>query len=132
MNLNTISKIAALSGAIAVGLGAMGAHALKPLIQPHRLDYFEKAVQYHFTHTIALLLVAVLMFQLGQNKWLKVAAWGFLLGIICFCGSLYGLAIVEIVPIPTAILGPITPIGGVFFIIGWVSLFFGADAVRGV
>jgi uncharacterized membrane protein YgdD (TMEM256/DUF423 family) len=116
-------RVAAISGALAVGLGALGAHALKPLIAPHRLEYFEKAVQYQFAHTVALMVVAVLLFQqVYQQKWLRRARWAFIAGIVCFSGSLYLLAITELISIPTQVLGPITPLGGLFLIAGWISL----------
>ena len=118
-----IVRIAAISGAIAVALGALGAHALKAQIEPYRLAYFEKAVQYQFIHTLAFAVVASLMARFGETKYLRWAAWAFLFGIVCFSGSLYGLAIVELVPVPTAILGPITPLGGLGFVAGWICLF---------
>jgi uncharacterized membrane protein YgdD (TMEM256/DUF423 family) len=126
MNTNyaiKIIRIAAISGALAVGLGALGAHALKEQIAPHRLQYFEKAVQYQFVHTLALLAVASLMSKFGATRWLKWAAWAFIFGILGFSGSLYGLAIAEIAPMPVKILGPITPLGGLGFIAGWIFMF---------
>jgi uncharacterized membrane protein YgdD (TMEM256/DUF423 family) len=119
----TIVRVAAISGALAVSLGALGAHALKELIAPHRLIYFEKAVQYQFVHTLALLAVVSLMAKFGTKKYLKWAGWAFVFGIICFSGSLYGLATAEILPMPVAILGPITPLGGLGFIAGWICIF---------
>jgi uncharacterized membrane protein YgdD (TMEM256/DUF423 family) len=113
-------RIAAISGAIAVGLGALGAHALKPLIEPFRLAYFEKAVQYQFIHTLALLAVVAMIWRFGETARLIWAGWAFILGIICFSGSLYLLAMVQIMPVPTQILGPITPIGGLCYITGWI------------
>ncbi len=119
-----VLRIAAISGALAVALGALGAHTLKPLIAEHRLVYFEKAVYYQFFHTLAMLVVGILMLKYGASRALNGAAWAFLLGIGFFSGSLYLLAITEIAPtIPGAVLGPITPIGGLCFIAGWVFLF---------
>jgi uncharacterized membrane protein YgdD (TMEM256/DUF423 family) len=124
MKSTTIVRVAAVSGALAVALGALGAHALKPLIAEHRLVYYEKAVYYQFVHTLALLAVALLMTKLGVSAQLKWAAWAFILGILCFSGSLYLLSVIEVMPtLPTGILGPLTPLGGICFIVGWVLLF---------
>lgn len=105
-------RIAAVSGFLVVALGAFGAHGLKDLLAKHgTLDIWEKAVLYQMFHTLALLLVA------SRPNINSGAAICFLLGMIIFCGSLYGLAITNI-----RWLGAITPLGGVGFLIGWVWL----------
>jgi uncharacterized membrane protein YgdD (TMEM256/DUF423 family) len=111
-------KITAIYGALSVALGAFGAHGLKDLLLANqRLDVFEKAVSYQFYHTLALFVLAVLM-KFYQSKNLAWSSRFFIVGIPIFSGSLYVLAITNY-----TFLGAITPFGGVFFILGWLSLF---------
>jgi uncharacterized membrane protein YgdD (TMEM256/DUF423 family) len=107
-------RLAAVSGFLAVALGAFGAHSLKPvLLQYQTLEIWEKAVLYHCVHTLALLFLA------SWSTVPKGAVLGFGLGILVFSGSLYMLAATNL-----RWLGAITPLGGVSFLIGWVSLLF--------
>jgi uncharacterized membrane protein YgdD (TMEM256/DUF423 family) len=118
MKGKNILVIAGISGALAVGLGAFGAHGLEPLlIQNGRLDTFETAVSYHFYHTLGLLGLGILALIKPDWKGLSLAAWGMFLGILVFSGSLYILCLTGI-----TWLGAITPIGGVGFILGWLAL----------
>jgi uncharacterized membrane protein YgdD (TMEM256/DUF423 family) len=117
-----IRQIAAIFGIIAVIFGAFGAHALKAQLSATALENWKTAVNYQFIHALALLLLATLQ----TNRFIRLSAWFFALGIVCFSGSLYLLSIREILTINIAFVGPITPIGGLFFIIGWVFLFFSA------
>lgn len=106
-----------LSGALAVSIGAFGAHALKPTLQANGyLSTFETGVQYHFYHTLVLLLLGALSMKI-ETPLLNYAGYAFLVGIFIFSGSLYTLSITGI-----KWLGAITPIGGLGFIIGWVLL----------
>ena len=107
----------ALSGFLAVALGAFGAHALKARLAPELLAVYETAVQYHFTHTLALLAVALLMMQGFQHGLLRVGAALFLAGLVLFSGSLYALALSGV-----KVLGAITPLGGLCFLGGWLCL----------
>ncbi|MEQ8927796.1 MAG: DUF423 domain-containing protein [Fulvivirga sp.] len=119
--MNKSIKIAAILGALAVGIGAFGAHGLtKFLTETGRLDTFETAVKYHFYHTLALLLVGLLQ-QNNTSKWLNYSSNLFLGGVLIFSGSLYILCLSRI-----TIFGAITPIGGLMLIAGWVSLFMAA------
>ena len=121
MNHKKALKIASVFGVLAVAIGAFGAHGLESiLIENNRVETFETAVQYHFYHTIALLIVAVLL----QNKTSKYLNWAvilFSLGILLFSGSLYILALSNF-----TVLGAITPLGGLCFIAAWLCLFFSA------
>jgi uncharacterized membrane protein YgdD (TMEM256/DUF423 family) len=111
---------ASIIGALAVALGAFGAHALKGMLEASdRVDVYKTAVSYHFYHTFALLAVGILMNQFPSAK-LRYASIFFLTGIILFSGSLYVLCFTGI-----GILGAITPVGGVLFIFGWVFLTLG-------
>ncbi len=113
--------VASVFGILAVILGAFGAHALKSLLDPSGLEVWKTAVSYHFYHTFALLFVAIL----PANKTKNFAAWFFSLGILLFSGSLYLISTKEILNVTQlSVLGPLTPIGGLFFILGWLSLIF--------
>jgi uncharacterized membrane protein YgdD (TMEM256/DUF423 family) len=103
---------------LAVILGALGAHSLKGKISPENLDSFKTGVTYHFYHSLALIILAVLI-EVFKKPALKIAAILFVIGIICFSGSIYLLNTMENV----SFLGPVTPIGGLFFIAGWITTF---------
>ena len=110
--------IAGISGALAVGLGAFGAHAFKNMLELNsRLDTYDTAVKYHFWHTLALVAVALLLDKFNEGA-LQISGWAFIAGIILFSGSLYLLCFTGITK-----LGAITPIGGLAFILGWIMLF---------
>ena len=107
-----------LSGLTSVALGAFAAHGLKAKLSPYLLGVFETGVLYQFIHTLAIALCAILLLlNLGQKaqKYFFIAAICFIIGIFCFSGSLYALALTEI-----RWLGFITPIGGTLFIVGWI------------
>jgi uncharacterized membrane protein YgdD (TMEM256/DUF423 family) len=123
MKSKNILIVACLSGMLAVILGAFGAHGLKPHLSDYQQMVYEKGVNYQFYHTLAA-LVACLLFEAGQVKYLLTAAVLFLIGIICFSGSLYVLATAGLTGFPTAIAGPVTPIGGLFFIAGWGMMIY--------
>ena len=109
--------IGAISGCLVVILGAFGAHGLKNVFDEYEKSIYEKAVLYHMFHTMAILVVCLIE-KIQPEIQLSVAGWVFILGIILFSGSLYTLSVTGI-----KLLGMITPIGGVLFIIGWVILF---------
>lgn len=122
MKGKTILVIAGVCGALAVGLGAFGAHGLEPvLIKNGRLDTFETAVNYHFYHTLGLLGLGILALYKPDWKYISSAAWAMVLGILIFSGSLYVLSLTGI-----TWLGAITPIGGIGFIVGWLLLAYAA------
>jgi uncharacterized membrane protein YgdD (TMEM256/DUF423 family) len=111
---------AALLGMVAVIAGAFGAHGLKALIAPAQLEVWHTAVEYNFYHVFALLFLSV--FAKGKNGWVTTSYYMFTIGIVFFSGSLYLLACRDLLHIESKIIGPITPLGGLFFIIGWFSL----------
>lgn len=120
MKTNVTLAVAAVSGTLAVILGAFGAHALKPmLIESGHLDAFKTAVDYHFYHTLALLATGILRKQ-GDSKLMTYSSLAFLIGILLFSGSLYLIALT-----PVTGIGLITPLGGLFFISGWALLLIG-------
>ncbi len=107
---------AALLGALAVALGAFAAHGLKSVLSAPMLEVFQTGVDYQFWHVAALLVTGLLQ-QTQNRRGLKVSALAFMVGILCFSGSLYVLALSGV-----HWLGAITPLGGTAFIIGWLSL----------
>lgn len=115
---------AAFFGALAVILGAFGAHALKSIIDSPALETWRKGVEYQFYHVFALLYLST--FARYKNKLIGVSFICFTLGILLFSGSLYLLALKDAYQWKIAFIGPITPIGGLCFIVGWVSLFLAA------
>jgi len=114
--------IASLSGFICVALGAFGAHSLKLALEPYQLTAFETGMRYQFYHTLALLAVAMLISVKGENVLLKYSGYFFTAGIIFFSGSLYFLSTQEILKANLMWLGPITPLGGLCFMIGWLLM----------
>lgn len=119
---NKFLQTSAFLGALCVILGAFGAHALKPHLDAYQLSIYEKGIQYQFYHTLALLFVGLLENRMGRSKWLTYSGWAFLAGILFFSGSLYLLACRNLVPFPVGWAGPVTPLGGIGFIAGWIML----------
>lgn len=116
---------AAFFGALAVVLGAFGAHSLKKMVSPESLAIWQKGVEYQFYHTFALLYLST--FARYKHKLISLSFVLFTLGIILFSGSLYLLTLKDTLHLSfVAVLGPITPIGGLCFIAGWIALFFAA------
>jgi|688.fasta_scaffold749873_2 uncharacterized membrane protein YgdD (TMEM256/DUF423 family) len=108
-------------GAFTVILGAFGAHGLKQHLDTYQMMIYEKAVFYQFVHLLAGLLCLTFA-SLFSKKGFLIPAILFLIGILLFSGSLYLLAVSKLLHIPTILIGPITPVGGIFFIIGWSSM----------
>lgn len=115
----TIIRVAAILGALAVLLGAFGAHGLKPLLDPSSLENWKTASQYHFIHALALLATAGLSMDPTKKR---RSTFLFLSGILCFSGSLYLLSTKTLHGMPVGILGPITPLGGLLLASGWLNL----------
>ena len=117
---------ASLSGAIAVIFGAFGAHSLKNLLSEGALEIWAKGVEYQFYHTSALLFLSRFAVT-GKDKLIDWSYIFFSLGIVLFSGSLYLLATRELLNIGFVnAIGPVTPVGGLCFILGWVLLFVAA------
>jgi uncharacterized membrane protein YgdD (TMEM256/DUF423 family) len=108
----TLVRLAALLCFLAVALGAIGAHALKGILEANgRMAVWNTAVMYHFLHALALLLLA----YLGAGP--RAVWWLLFSGIILFSGSVYTLCLTN-----AAWLGPVTPVGGLLFLAGWLWL----------
>ena len=109
-------------GAIAVCLGAFGAHGLKKIVPAETVNSFQTGVQYQMYHSLALLLVAII-FEKLPGKWTKWAGISFIAGILLFSGSLYLLTVCKAMGLANFdLIGILTPIGGLFFIAGWLCL----------
>ena len=114
--------VAALIGALSVALGAFAAHGLRNILPAEAVSVFETGVRYQFYHGLALLAVAMLYekFPGGVMRW---SGYCFQIGILLFSGSLYlmtALRATDAVGIKK--LGLLTPIGGLFFIVGWMLM----------
>lgn len=107
-------------GGFAVIMGAFGAHALKDSLSPTAVSSYETAVLYQMIHVLAG-LYAISRLP-GNHKWIRWAAGCFILGIVLFSGSLYFLSTREITGWDVQWMGPVTPIGGLSFILGWLFL----------
>ena len=118
------TAIGAVFMALAVMLGAFGAHGLKDRLTEYQMSVYEKAVFYHFVHALGILIVALLaragaIGLPGANR----GGWLLSIGILIFSGSLYALAISGV-----RVLGAITPLGGIAFIAAWLVLAY--EAIR--
>ncbi|MDG1872327.1 MAG: DUF423 domain-containing protein [Mariniblastus sp.] len=118
--------LGAIFAGLAVGLGAFGAHGLEDFLKDRhaeapelflrRMDNWGTAALYQMHHALGLIAVGLIALS-RPSKWLNVAGWCFFAGILFFSGSLYALVLTEI-----KVLGAITPLGGVSFILGWIAL----------
>ncbi len=124
--LSIVQKVllvfAGLSGIVTVLLGAMGAHWLKEKLNYWEMHSFETGVKYQMYHTLVLIAVVILMDRF-PTKTLEWSGYSFVVGIITFSGSLYLLSLKSLLHMEKlSMLGPITPIGGLAFILGWLLL----------
>jgi uncharacterized membrane protein YgdD (TMEM256/DUF423 family) len=119
--INITAKLFLLLGSanamLTVTLGAFGAHALKARFSESLLKVYHTGVEYHFYHALGLILIGIIAMNSQPNIWLKNSGWMMFAGIILFSGSLYLLSILNI-----RWLGMITPLGGLLFILAWLSL----------
>ncbi|SJL82674.1 DUF423 domain-containing protein [Vibrio palustris] len=119
MNTKHLLTIGGALSGLGVCIGAFAAHGLKKLISAQMVEVFQTGVHYQFIHSAALLVCGVLLAlpinTVNSRKYFCRAAICFIIGIFCFSGSLYALALTSV-----KWFGPITPLGGVFFIVGWI------------
>ncbi|MFD2968317.1 DUF423 domain-containing protein [Sphingobacterium bambusae] len=116
---------ASFFGLTAVILGAFGAHGFEGKISDYHLGTWKTANQYHFYHTLALLFLST--FSRAKNASIRVSFIAFVLGILLFSGSLYLLSVRSLLGLDgLTMLGPVTPLGGLCFIVGWGGLFVAA------
>ncbi|NVJ60602.1 MAG: DUF423 domain-containing protein [Gammaproteobacteria bacterium] len=117
MLTRVLLPVAATLGAIAVLLGAFGAHGLESRLSPSSLKTWATAVDYQFIHVLVLLILGFIRPNLKQAKWIDYAALFIFLGIVLFSGSLYLLALTQI-----KLFAYLTPVGGLCFILGWLCI----------
>lgn len=115
--LSYLFSFAAISGLLSVVMGAFGAHYLKDKLSEVAIHGYETAVLYQMFHTLVLLVIGLLIIKFPNEPFLKWAAWSIISGIVMFSGSLYLLSISGY-----KIFGPVTPLGGLAFILGWFFL----------
>jgi uncharacterized membrane protein YgdD (TMEM256/DUF423 family) len=115
-----------LLAGLAVGLGAFGAHGLKNRVDEQAVDIFKTGVQYQLYHALALILAGIVAMHLPT----KLVLWAgnfFMTGILFFSGSLYTITACKAVQMAVpSFVGPITPLGGLLFILGWIFLLIAA------
>lgn len=116
--MKALAMVTAISGFMAVALGAFGTHALQAIAPPEMLAVWQTAMQYQMFHALILMCIVIAGSRTPNNV-LCVAGWMFVVGTVLFSGSLYTLVITGI-----KALGMITPIGGVLFLGGWLVLAF--------
>lgn len=112
----------AVSAFLAVAAGAFGAHALRTQISADMLQVFQTGVTYQMYHALALVGTGILLarFSSDGSVWLSAAGWLFIVGSVLFSVSLYALALSGV-----TVLGALTPLGGVAFLLGWLALAVG-------
>ena len=113
---------ASFLAAVTIAMGAFGAHGLKNMVDAAALTTFETGIRYQMYHCLAILAVGLAPSIPEKIK--KTVFWFFILGILLFSGSIYLLALNEVLPFNSAKIGFITPIGGLLFIIGWIWFAF--------
>ncbi|GER60365.1 DUF423 domain-containing protein [Patiriisocius marinus] len=114
---------ACILAASCIAIGAFGAHGLKQIVSQDSLAIYVTGTHYHMYHALALLVLGCLP-QIS-SKTRATVFWFFLLGTVFFSGSLYVLALKNVLPFNVSFLGPITPLGGLLFILGWLRLGYG-------
>ena len=107
--------LGAASAALAVLLGAFGAHSLKTQLAADMMAVYQTGLQYHLFHSLGLLAVGLVALHLSDSRWLRWSGWLMLAGIVIFSGSLYVLSTTG-----WKWLGAVTPLGGLSFIVAWV------------
>lgn len=113
--------VASLYGFFAIILGAFGAHAFKKILTIEKLTSFETGVKYQMYHALALLVIGLfLSFNTSMEKWISICM---IVGTFLFSISIYFLAFSDYWKVNLKFLGPVTPIGGSFMIVGWFLLF---------
>ncbi len=104
--------------ALAVLIGAFGAHGLKSIVSPEKLVTFETGVRYHFYHAFALMILGVIQMNLGQLK-LNLSFYAFIVGILLFSFNCYFYVLSDL-----KVFAMIVPLGGLLFMVGWVGIFW--------
>ena len=112
--------LGAINAFLCVAFGAFGAHGLKQRLSAEMLTVYQTGVQYHFYHSLGLIIVGLVLLHLPKSKPVLLSGWLMLGGIVLFSASLYALSLTEI-----RVLGAITPLGGMAFLCAWLLLAYG-------
>lgn len=115
--MKTFIILGAINAFLSVALGAFGAHGLEGKLEPKYIDIWEKAVKYQMFHATGLFIVGILLGKFPASSLLSWSGWLMFIGIVLFAGSLYILAVTQI-----SVLGAITPLGGVSFLVAWALI----------
>ncbi len=112
--------LGAINAFLCVAFGAFGAHGLKQRLSAEMLTVYQTGVQYHFYHSLGLIIVGLVLLHIPKSKPVLLSGWLMLGGIVLFSTSLYALSLTEI-----RALGAITPLGGIAFLSAWLLLAYG-------
>jgi uncharacterized membrane protein YgdD (TMEM256/DUF423 family) len=119
----TMMVLGSILAGLGVVLGAFGAHKLKQLVPAESVNTFQTGVQYQMYHAFALIITGLIAERFANSSQLSWAGWSFVIGILLFSGSLYALVGLKATQkVGLGGIGILTPIGGLFFIAGWVLL----------
>lgn len=116
-NVKNFLTISSIMMALAIAIGAFGAHGLKSIVEPSLFIIYNTGVEYHFYNTLGLFAASFIVYLKPDSKKAVLACWLILIGTIIFSFSLYFLVILDM-----PILGAITPIGGTLLIVAWILL----------
>ncbi len=109
--------LGSINAAMAIALGAFGAHALKGRLSAELFHTFETGTRYHLIHALGLILVGILSHWLDRGGWLGTAGWIMLIGIVLFSGSLYLITFTGV-----RAWGAVAPLGGISFMLAWLVI----------
>jgi len=117
--------LGAINAFLCVAFGAFGAHSLKQMLSAKMLIVYQTGVQYHFYHSLGLIIVGLVLLHFPKSKPVLLSGWLMLGGIVLFSASLYALSLTEI-----RALGAITPLGGIAFLSAWLLLAYGVKNTK--
>lgn len=117
--------LGAINAFLCVAFGAFGAHGLKQILSAKMLIVYQTGVQYHFYHSLGLIIVGLVLLHFPKSKPVLLSGWLMLGGIVLFSASLYALSLTEI-----RALGAITPLGGIAFLSAWLLLAYGVKNTK--
>ena len=123
----TVLIIGGIYGALAVVFGAFGAHGLKKYLDPEQLKSFETGVKYQMYHALLLILIGIIFPFVGFSQ--KLMGWFLILGVFFFSFSIYGLVLSAAKGRKMVFLGPVTPLGGLLLVMGWILFVVNISAV---
>ena len=121
----TFLMLGAINAFLCVAFGAFGAHGLKQSLSAEMLTVYQTGVQYHFYHSLGLIIVGLVLLHIPKSKSVLLSGWLMLGGIALFSASLYALSLTEI-----RALGAITPLGGIAFLSAWLLLAYGVKNTK--